>query len=202
MKKVFQTFKNQTQKLLPYRFIGVLLPAIPIAIYKCSSKEEVFPNGKRVILLLRCFTGCCGLMLSFYAFRTMPLADASVIIFSTPVFVAIFAKLFLREPCGIFNVLTIFLTLVGVVFITRPPALFDKAVPSLTEFGEDPPQEYNLHGPIAAICSTLFGANAYVLLRALKELHFSVVLTNFGLFSTIFTLIVVYMVKTFSECRI
>lgn len=131
-------------------------------------------------------------MLSFYAFRSMQLADASVIIFSTPVFVAIFAKLFLREPCGIFNVITIVLTLIGVVFITRPPTLFDR--PNVSEFGENPPQEYNIHGPIAAICSTLFGANAYVLLRALKELHFSVVLTNFGLFSTIFTLIVVYMV--------
>lgn len=77
------------------------------------------------MLLLRCFVGTMGLMLSFYAFRHMPLSDASIIIFSTPVFVVIFAKLFLNEPCGMFNVVTIFFTLIGVLFITRPPLLFD-----------------------------------------------------------------------------
>lgn len=64
-------------------------------------------------------------MLSFYAFRHMSLSDASVIIFSTPVFVVIFAHIFLKEPCGVFNLVTIFFTLMGVVLITRPPLLFD-----------------------------------------------------------------------------
>lgn len=83
-----------------FRFVG-LLPAIPIVVYK---EQELFPKGKRILLVLRCFVGTTGLVLSFYAFRHMHLADASVIIFSTPVFVAIFARCFLKEPCGLFNV--------------------------------------------------------------------------------------------------
>lgn len=146
----------------------------------------MFPAGKRLILLLRCFVGTTGLMLSFYAFRHMPLADASVIIFSTPVFVAIFANLFLKEPCSLFNVFTIFLTLFGVVLITRPPIIFGDTVPSLTDALEH--DEHNMWGPIASIASTLFGANAYVTLRALKGIHFSVIMTNFGAFALIYTL--------------
>lgn len=154
-------------------------------IYK---QEEVFPEGKRLILLLRCFVGTTGLMLSFYAFRHMPLADASVIIFSTPVFVAIFANLFLKEPCGIFNAFTILLTLFGVVLITRPAIIFGNTVSD--DRITDQNHSNNIWGPVAAISSTLFGANAYVTLRALKGIHFSVIMSNFGAFALIYTVAV------------
>lgn len=174
-------------ELASFRFVGVLLPAIPILIY---TRQPVFPEGKRVILLLRCFMGTTGLMLSFYAFRHMPLADASVIIFSTPVFVAIFARVFLKEPCTLFNVVTINMTLLGVVLITRPPLVFGDAVPSATESEKYTDKTYDIWGPVAAISSTLFGANVYILLRALKNLHFSVIMTNFGGIALVYTLIV------------
>ncbi|KAJ8982046.1 hypothetical protein NQ317_001741 [Molorchus minor] len=121
--------------LAAYRYLGVLLPAIPIVIYR---QEKVFPKGKRIMLLLRSFTGTAALMLSFYAFRHMPLADASVIVFSVPVFTGIFARMFLKEPCGLFNVFSVILTLIGVVFITRPPSLFGNTVDSLGDNGESP----------------------------------------------------------------
>ncbi|CAD6996292.1 unnamed protein product [Ceratitis capitata] len=173
-------------ELASFRFVGVLLPAIPIVIY---NRQPVFPEGKRVILLLRCFLGTTGLMLSFYAFRHMPLADASVIIFSTPVFVAIFARVFLKEQCSLFNIVTIVLTLVGVVLITRPPLVFGDAAPSM-ETERFSGETYDIWGPVAAISSTLFGANVYILLRALKGLHFSVIMTNFGAFALVYTFIV------------
>lgn len=177
-------------ELASFRFIGVLLPAIPIVIY---TKQPVFPEGKRIILLLRCFMGTTGLMLSFYAFRHMPLADASVIIFSTPVFVAIFARLFLKEQCSFFNIITIILTLIGVILITRPPFVFGDASPSLEE-ERFSGKRYDIWGPVAAISSTLFGANVYILLRALKGLHFSVIMANFGAFALIYTLIVCWSI--------
>ncbi|XP_022215966.2 solute carrier family 35 member G1 [Drosophila obscura] len=173
-------------ELAAFRFVGVLLPTIPILIY---TRQPVFPEGKRVILLMRCFMGTTGLMLSFYAFRHMPLADASVIIFSTPVFVAIFARAFLKEPCTMFNVITINITLVGVVLITRPPFVFGDTSPPQdgTQLTGRP---YDIWGPVAAFSSTLFGANVYILLRALKNLHFSVIMTNFGATALVYTLIV------------
>lgn len=36
------------------RFLGVLLPSVSYVIYR---NENVFPEGKRKILLLRCFVG-------------------------------------------------------------------------------------------------------------------------------------------------
>lgn len=154
-------------------------------------REDVFPAGKRIIILLRGFVGTTGLMLSFYAFRHMPLADASVIIFSTPVFVAIFAKVFLKESCGMFNVFTIILTLFGVVLITRPSIFFEDEMTSMstdhTVIDRDAQTISNMWGAVAAISSTLFGANAYVTLRALKGIHYSVIMSNFGAFALVYT---------------
>ncbi|KAJ6636567.1 Solute carrier family 35 member G1 [Pseudolycoriella hygida] len=175
-------------QLASFRFIGVMLPAIPIALY---TEEPFYPQGQRIILTLRCFIGSTGLLLSFYAFRHMPLADASVIIFSTPVFVAIFARLFLKEPCGLFNVITVILTLIGVVLITRPTFLFSDSVHSLVDEDViDPSYKVNVWGPVSALSATLFGANAYVLLRALKNVHFAVIMSNFGAFGLIYSLVI------------
>ncbi|KAF6199748.1 hypothetical protein GE061_006046 [Apolygus lucorum] len=171
-------------ELAAFRFVGVLLPAIPIAIYR---KENVFPKGKRILLVLRSFVGTTGLMLSFYAFRHMPLADASVIVFSVPVFVAIFACIFLKEPCDAFSILTICLTLTGVLLITRPISIFGTSVPSL---GSETDLSPDIWGGVSAFSATLFGANAYILLRVLKGIHFSVIMINFGAFALIETLLV------------
>ncbi|XP_038217443.1 solute carrier family 35 member G1-like [Zerene cesonia] len=166
-------------QLAMFRFIGVLLPTIPIVIY---TEQPIFPQGKRILLILRSVVGTVGLMLSFYAFRNMPLADASVIVFSVPVFVALFARVFLKEPCGIWNTISIILTLLGVILITHPPFLFGSEQVEIN-------QNYNsLRGAVAAFVSTIFGANAYVLLRVLKGLHFSVIMTNFGAIAILQTL--------------
>lgn len=166
------------------RFVGVLLPSIPIILWK---NQPLFPKGKRIMLVLRSFVGATGLMLSFYAFRHMPLADASVIVFSVPVFVSVFAYIFLKEPCGLFNVITIILTLIGVVLIRRPTFIFGKELSALSAQEE---KYYGSWGAIAAFGATLFGANAYVLLRTLKSLHFSVVMANFGAFALLQTVAV------------
>ncbi|KAJ8887784.1 hypothetical protein PR048_014002 [Dryococelus australis] len=175
-------------ELAACRFVGVLLPAIPIVLFR---REPLFPRGRRIMLLLRSFVGTTGLMLSFYAFRHMPLADASVVVFSVPVFVAIFARLFLKEPCGLFNAVSVVLTLIGVVLITRPPLLFGHSIPALASPNETT-NTSDFWGAVAAFSATIFGANAYVLLRALKGLHFSVIMTNFGAFALIQTLVVTW----------
>lgn len=158
-------------ELAMFRFIG-LLPAIPIAMYK---QEEVFPSGKRILLLLRSFVGATSLICSFYAFRQMELGDASTILFSTPVFVGIFAKVFLKEPCGYFHVGTIALTLLGIIFITTPKAIFGESEVVLPEqlpgLSSNSSMKY-MFGPITAFCGTLFAANAYVLLRVRHFLNF------------------------------
>lgn len=136
------------------------------------------------MLILRGIIGSVSLMLQFYAFRHMPLADASVIVFSVPVFVAVFARVFLGEPCGFFHAVVVVFTVAGVVLIARPPFLFGVLSEAYTE--------ENWWGVAAAVCGTVVAANVYVILRVLKGVHFSVIMFNFSIVALTLTPIVSY----------
>lgn len=153
------------------RFVGVLLPAVSLVIY--NRENPTGREGTRLILFLRGVLGSAGLMFQFYAFQHMPLADASVLIFSSPVFVTIFARIFLKELCGATQVASIVVTVVGVVLISRPPFLF----------GGVDAQSYsmeNLIGAMSALCGTICSANVYILIRKLKSLHYAVIMMTFA----------------------
>ncbi|XP_076035399.1 solute carrier family 35 member G1-like [Oratosquilla oratoria] len=162
-----------------YRFVGILLPTLPILVHR---QIEVFPRGSRLMLIFRGIVGTISLMMQFYAFRHMPLADASTIVFSVPVFVALFARIFLKEPVGLFNVVVILMTILGVTLIARPPMIMGSLSDAYTK--------ENWWGVVAAMCGVIVGANVYVILRTLKHLHFSVIMTNFAFVALILTPIV------------
>lgn len=155
--------------LADIRFVGILLTSIPILIYK---NQTPFPKGQRLMLALRSIAGAISISLIFYAIRFMPLADASVIIFSVPVVVAVFARIFLKEPCGLFHYFTLLLTMLGVLMVSKPPFLFGHST-----------KQYSFLGPLAAFLSTIFSAIVYIVLRTLKNLHYSVILVCFSTYS-------------------
>src|ERR1700712_2389605 len=102
-----------------------LIVFLPLAMY---FKEPLFGiEGERVALLERSVFGYTCFVLSYYALSYISLSDSSAIAFSAPVFVSVFACVLLKEPCGVFQVVTIFGTLVGVFLIARPSFLFAAA---------------------------------------------------------------------------
>lgn len=92
-----------------------------------------------------------------------------------------------------FNILTIALTLLGIVFIVKPPALFGED----TAGGDEKETSSYIWGPLAAIFSAIFTSNAMIIIRMLRELHHSVVICNFGLFACAFTLLVLISTNGF-----
>ncbi|GFS84167.1 solute carrier family 35 member G1 [Nephila pilipes] len=88
-------------QLSVYRFVAILAMSLPQTV-KCG--ENPFgPRDLRLLLVLRGIFGATNLFLNFLAFRYLPLGEAAVIIFSVPVFVTVAARIFLKEPCGIFQ---------------------------------------------------------------------------------------------------
>ncbi|XP_023230758.1 solute carrier family 35 member G1-like isoform X1 [Centruroides sculpturatus] len=174
-------------QLATLRFVGILVFTMPVVTY---SKEPVFgPKKVRHFLIIRGLVGATSLFLRFLAFRYLPIADASVIVFSIPVFVAVFARIFLKEPCGIFHAIAIFLTLLGIFLITKMPLVIASRMAYTTD---------QLWGVIAAVGSTFFGASVYVVIRRIKYLHHSVIMFNFGWVAVIETLILTASIGYFS----
>ena len=86
--------------------------------------EFIFPWKKTKFLVLRGVTGVTAMTLSIYTIKHMPLADARVIFYTSPVHTAILGRIFLKESISKFDVIAMLLSIGGVVLIARPTFLF------------------------------------------------------------------------------
>jgi len=84
----------------------------------------IYPWKQSRFLLLRGISGTTAMNLMIYAVKHMPLADARVIFYTSPVFTAILGRIFLKESVSKFDVLAMILSIGGVVLIGRPTFLF------------------------------------------------------------------------------
>lgn len=78
----------------------------------------------RAMLLVRGVIGFLALSAFYYALTKLPLAETTVIQYTNPIFTALFAAWFLSEPSGRAEVVSLVLSLTGVLLIARPAALF------------------------------------------------------------------------------
>ncbi|XP_037555243.1 solute carrier family 35 member G1 [Dermacentor silvarum] len=156
-------------ELAVVRFLGILMFTAPLVMI--SRAHPLGPEGVRLLLILRGLLGATSLFLRFYAIHHMPIADASVIIFSVPVFVSALARIFLKEPCGLFHLVAVLVTLVGLALITKLPLLFG---------GVAEAESLQTRGVVAALSSTVFGASVYIVVRRLRDIHHSVIMFNFA----------------------
>ena len=111
---------------------------------------------------------------SLFSLKHMPMADVNMISAGSPIWVVIFARIFLKERLLVFDIINIFITLLGIVFIIKPPFIF----------GYDPSfvldHDYYVAGVVVFLGSVILQSNVYILLRMLKDVHFSVTLFMFG----------------------
>ena len=63
--------------------------------------------------------GASNLLIIFYGLKHMPMADVNMISAGSPIWVVIFARIFLKEPLKVFDVINVFVTLLGILFIIR-----------------------------------------------------------------------------------
>ena len=101
---------------------GVIL--VGFAIYKSPLKQI---GGKPLLLLFRGTMGFTALLAYFYIIAYIPLGEAVTYNKTSPIFVAIFAYLFLNEKLGKGAILAIFIGFGGIVLIAQPQGgTFDK----------------------------------------------------------------------------
>ncbi|XP_053547665.1 solute carrier family 35 member G1 [Bombina bombina] len=126
------------------------------------------PKDQRIFLFLRGSLGSAAMILTYYAVQSMPLADATVITFSSPAFTCVFACIFLKEKCTVWDIVFMLFTLTGVILIARPPFLFGSRLDGIED-------DYSNHlkGTIAAVASAIGASLTIVLLRKMgKSVHY------------------------------
>ncbi len=126
-------------------------------LFLIKAGEPILGKGKP-LLLMRGVVGFAALLCFFYAIPRLPLADVTVLQYSNPIFVAVFASIALGEKLGRREIGCIALGIIGVILITRPTALLGQAGggPALDRLAT-----------AAALTGAVLSAVAYVLVRKL-----------------------------------
>src|SRR5699024_4566563 len=132
-------------------------------------KESLF--GKRenqLVLLGRSIFGTLGIVFLFYAIDNLVMSDADMLNKMSPLLVIVFSAIFLKERVMPFQMITIVIAFVGMLFIVKPSFSVD-VLPYLI-----------------GILSAVFAAAAYTFLRVLgnREIYYTVVF-YFSFFSTV-----------------
>lgn len=143
--------------------------------YWMVRRAGLSPRGNRPWLLgLRGLVGFAALLCTFHAIALLPLADASVILLTQPIWTAVAATFFLREHAGAKVWLGSALALGGVLLVAKPQALFGGGAEHL-----------DVLGVVLALVAALLSAGAYVAVRALRRSdHPVIVVLWFALVAT------------------
>ncbi|VWX58587.1 DMT family transporter [Sphingorhabdus sp. 109] len=99
------------------------LIAMPLICFLIMRSREGWPSivsNKHKLHILRSALGIFAMGLNFWAMTLLPLADATTISFTVPIFATLFAALFLREKVGIRRWSAILIGFVGVLVVIQP----------------------------------------------------------------------------------
>ena len=84
-------------------------------------KKKINPWGKnKALLILRGLLGTTALMCIFYSIRNMPLSISTVIQYTYPIFISIFATLLFKEKINFKLISALFLGWFGILIILNP----------------------------------------------------------------------------------
>ena len=115
-------------------------------------------GNRKGLLFFRGLIGFAGILCFFFALTRLPLAETTVIAYTSPVFTAILAALFLKEMLRAKEIAGLVLSLTGVLFVAQPAFLFGATAAGLDLFAVG-----------MAVLGAVFASSAYVAVRKLRE---------------------------------
>ena len=137
-----------------------LVFSVPAMIF--LKDQFIHPWKKTRFLILRGVTGVTAMSLMVYSVKHMPLADARVIFYTSPVYTTLLGRIFLKESVSKFDFIAMLLSLGGVVLIGRPSFLFGS-------LGKSSTSEKVWLPTILAVLSAVMFAFAIIMVRKTSQ---------------------------------
>ncbi|CAJ1458200.1 unnamed protein product [Effrenium voratum] len=150
-----------TYELVFWRSVFMFVGTMSILFAK--GINPLGPKESRLLLWVRAVAGFGFMSGYYYAIQHLPLSDAVVITYTSPVITAVAAALLLGESWGVLDALGSVLCMFGVVLISKPGFLM-----SLFGF---PAAPIPLDGLIGAVLGAVMSSGVYLLVRVLKGVH-------------------------------
>lgn len=96
------------------------MPLICFLIWRSDAGWPAIKSNKHGLHILRAGLGIFAMGLNFWAMTLLPLADATTISFTVPIFATLFAALILREKVGVQRWSAILIGFIGVLIVIQP----------------------------------------------------------------------------------
>jgi drug/metabolite transporter (DMT)-like permease len=110
-----------------YRQLAGLVVLLPVIL---PNPRQVFRTTRLGILLFRSGAGTVGMILAFYAYQKLPLADANALSFTRTLWVVPLAAFVLKEHVGPRRVAATAVGFLGALLMLQPPAQGDAGWPA------------------------------------------------------------------------
>lgn len=143
-------FSTRTLPLFEVVFFRSIISALILGIL-IKRRHQSLRGFNEKVLLQRGLASFLALLCNFYAISKIPLADASVLTNSSPLFAVILSVIFLKEKLNGRLLFLLFLSVIGIFFILKP-TLDWWNIPSLV-----------------ALAAAFFAAIAFVIIHQLHE---------------------------------
>ncbi len=150
---------------------------LPILIWLGLRQEIGEAFGSRAVFghMLRSFAGCAAMFCNFLALGLLPLANATVIGFASPLITVILAAILLKESVRLYRWGAVFIGLIGVTVIVAP----NLATPDALE-----PAAF--WGSLLALAGACFTAVAMIQVRRLTQTETTgAIVLYFSIFSSL-----------------
>ena len=112
---------SDSHHIVEIAFFRNLVAIIPLLVYLGATRQfSVIKTNKRAAIVLRAVMGAVTLIVSFAAFAHLPMANATVLLFTSTLLTPVLAFIFLKEQIGPRRWAAIFIGLLGVIIMVGP----------------------------------------------------------------------------------
>jgi len=119
---VFAKLLSVNHSVIEIAFYRNLIACMPflILIFGFGKREILVIRSKPTIVGIRAVVGCVSLMTTFLAFSLMPMADTTVLLFTSSLFIPVLGVIFLKEHVGPYRWAAVIIGFTGVVIMLQP----------------------------------------------------------------------------------
>jgi drug/metabolite transporter (DMT)-like permease len=119
---LFAKLLSKNHSVIEIAFYRNLIGTMPFlfVIFALGRREIVHLHTKPALVISRALIGTASLVITFFAYSLMPLAETTALLFASSLFVPILAVLVLKESVGPYRWSAVIVGFAGVIVMARP----------------------------------------------------------------------------------
>ena len=119
---VFAKLLSTNHSVIEIAFYRNLIASIPflLLVFALGRRDILVIRSKPGFVGLRAVLGCVSLMATFAAYSLMPMAETTILLFTSSLFIPVLGIVFLKEHVGPYRWAAIVTGFVGVIIVAQP----------------------------------------------------------------------------------